>query len=175
MTENIDQTVWLRRGESVVNPQREAKGDLEGKVEGEGNLRRITYAEVRDTTILGDLLVRGFLEHYHRECAMGFLELQHQYRSWGRCKANSIYLAQMFGGSGANEDATKAYTRICKEIGPSDLRIIEHVCHEEAHSELIQVINVCMGVFERLVRVSDEVWQQLQKEREAREKALETV
>ncbi len=171
MQDNIDTTEWLPRNAPVVNPYRLQHGDLQGRVED----GRITYAEVADTSVLADLIRRGFLEEYHREAAMSFLELRNAFFGPLQHRLNATVLEQITGLPVNRVTARDALDEIMLGLKLFRARIIEHACNvsagEDAACQTIAGINAYQDCFEMLLKLSDDVWTSIRKEME--EKACE--
>lgn len=121
--DGIDSSQWLPRDASVVNPHREAKGDLNGKVEGHGKTRRIVAAQVIDRSLLSELIRRGTLDEHHGYYASVFLDMRRYFRRLGGISGNPLYAKEFLSVSNSGV-LESLYLRVCRLIGRDHERTI---------------------------------------------------
>lgn len=141
----------LPPGTPLVNSHRMAKGDLTGQIEGQ----RILHAEVKDDTLLGWLLEKGFLEIHHKAYAMTLLDLRLAYDA-----GNGITWTRVDGGSGTLSagQAAEFYHAICRVIGRNSVRVIEWCATEKCKPLDADVAAIIRAEHDRLGKAMDEEW-----------------
>lgn len=162
MSETLDVTQFLPRDISIINRYRADKGDLEGRVEGEGKQQRITAAWSPDVTIMGWMLTRGFLDPHHEVYAMAFMEMRHAWLSKIGYKSNSIFMAlRDVMGSIENHSVSEMYDNVRREMGGDVEKILiqaitlpansneamcNAMCGELYHKKFGQLVDAIDGI-----------------------------
>lgn len=177
----IDETQFLPRNEPIVNKRWIEMHSIHipfapGVYESSsawvkiGTKGEIAQAAEKDLSILMFLLNGGWVEHYHIDCALSFMELQHAYLSKSTYKSNSIYMAKFNDlVSIGRDDIEKAYEFIGREIGRKGQRIVEyactHPCDIKSGCQTAEANNVYRQAMDMLLKASDEIWRTIQDER----------
>lgn len=151
----IDSTQWLPRDIPVINKFRESKGDLEGRIEGDGKNTRITAAWSLNKTALDRLMDAGFLEMHHKIYAMSLLDLKRAYDArnglrW--CIVNGAEEANLSAG-----DAANCYDTVCVRIDRNISVHLIRAAEEFTNTDMpAEEANVFRKWFDRLVEIMDE-------------------
>lgn len=145
-TETIDTTQWLPRNTPVINPYRAAKGDIDGHVvDG-----KVVAASVKDITILACLITKGFLEEYHRECAMSFLELRNALFGKLQYKLNISSLQNILGAAVERAALQEAFEDVMRALTIRRARVIEYACSKAyPQTDLKKPETDMMGIAEK--------------------------
>lgn len=156
MTETLDASQYLKRGEPVINSFRASKGDMDGKVSN----GRIAIASVIDKTIVGNLVERGFIESYQKDLALDLMELRNAL--FGALNAKTSLSLFINGGDKrvSRDDATSIYETVVRAIKRNGERIIVHACttdyEKDTAAKTINGITVYVQQFNKLTKAMDD-------------------
>lgn len=165
MPEVIDYTQWLPRGVSIVNKYRAGKNDLDGKIEH----GKIACASQVDTTIVGYLVTKGFIEPCQRDYGLDLLELRNVL--YGHLNAKTSAFMFSLGNCSLNrKQADSIYETVAKELKRTGERIIVHACsvdyEKDAASRIIQGIGVYVNEFRKLEKIMDIAITEMRRKKE---------
>lgn len=163
-SETIDQTQFLPRNAPIVNRFRAAKGDIDGHImDG-----KVVSASVKDSSILAELITRGFLEEYHKPYGLMIIDLRSGDIRQLRHKSNAIFMTLMSDGGLSSRHAGQMYELIIKPFTLRRYRIIEHACNAEyandAAAHHIAGIEAYRQCFELLVSLTDSAIEKIKDE-----------
>jgi hypothetical protein len=144
----------------IVNSFRAAKGDL---IENDKN-----SAQVRDNTIAGFLLRRGFLEEYHLQAATTLMEMRCALLNRSSYKLNSMMVFKGDESEGVSINvALDMLDSITRDIKLSRIKIIEYAHNSPWEGDnaclVIEGINVYRECFEALLEALQRAWSDRRK------------
>ncbi len=168
MTETIDYSEWLPRGVSIVNKFRADKKDLDGKIEH----GRIARASATDTTIVGYLVNKGFVEPCQRDYGLDLMELRNAL--FGRLNAKtSAFMLSIGDCSLKRNQAETIYELVANEMKRAGERIIVHACtidyEMDAAAKIIQGVGVYVNEFRKLEKIMETAITEMRRRKECAE------